>query len=211
MAAARLSSAISSTFLISRASSITCWPSSILRPAFSSSNIMGGSTMSMPTGCLATPASRRMPGDLLGVALHEARGRRHRAAQADQARLAVLLEQPGRVEPVVHGGRAEVPHDRLLARARAARSGELVALPFADLGGGDVADVVDVEQQQRAQLGVLQRLLGAADAVAAQAVEIDAALEVHAHGAPGRQRAVPVASAGRDLRASPARSRLSAP
>ena len=52
MAAARLSSAISSTFLISRASSITCWPSSTLRPAFSNSNIIGGSMMSTPIGIL---------------------------------------------------------------------------------------------------------------------------------------------------------------
>ena len=57
MAAERLSSAISSMFLSSRASSITCWPSTILRPAFSNSNIMGGSMMSTPTGILCTPAS----------------------------------------------------------------------------------------------------------------------------------------------------------
>ena len=33
---------------------------------------------------------------------------------------------------------------------------ELVALPFADLGGGDVADVVDVEEEQRAAMRVLE-------------------------------------------------------
>ena len=57
MAAARLSSAISSMFLISRASSMTCWPSTIFSPAFCSSNIIGGSMMSTPTGILSTPAS----------------------------------------------------------------------------------------------------------------------------------------------------------
>ena len=58
MAAARFKSAISSAHLISRASSITCWPSWIFSPAFSNSNIIGGSTMSMPIGMSATPASR---------------------------------------------------------------------------------------------------------------------------------------------------------
>ena len=58
MAAARLSSAISSADLISRASSMICWPSTILSPAFCSSNIIGGSTMSTPIGMSATPASR---------------------------------------------------------------------------------------------------------------------------------------------------------
>src|SRR3546814_20339742 len=42
----------------------------------------------------------------------------------------------------------------------------------------DVADVVDVEQQQGAAVRVLQRLPGAGQAIGAQTVEIDAALEV---------------------------------
>src|SRR5436309_6163864 len=54
--------------------------------------------------------------------------RRHRAAQAEQAGLAVLRLEPGRIELVVHGGRAEVPQDRIGAAAReqrpAARSEE---------------------------------------------------------------------------------------
>ena len=57
MAAARLSSAISSADLISRASSMVCWPSATFSPAFSNSNIIGGSMMSTPTGILSTPAS----------------------------------------------------------------------------------------------------------------------------------------------------------
>ncbi len=58
MAAERLRSAISSMFLISRASSMTCWPSATLSPAFSSSNIIGGSMISTPIGILSQPASR---------------------------------------------------------------------------------------------------------------------------------------------------------
>ena len=130
-------------------------------------------------------------GDFLGVIFHQAEARRHGAAQADEAGLAMLLQQPRRIEPVVHGGRAEIPDDRLLALGEQREAGELVALPFADLGRGHVADVVDVEQQQRAEVGALQRLARAGDAVAAHAVELDAALEVHAHGAPGGQMPVP--------------------
>src|SRR6202521_822272 len=103
----------------------------------------------------------------------------------------MLLQQPRRIEPVVQGGRAEVPDDRLLALGEEREARELVALPFADLGRGHVADVVDVEEQERAELGALQRLARAGDPVAAQAVEFDAALEVHAHGAPGGQMPVP--------------------
>ena len=60
MAAARLSSAISSADFTSRALSMTCWPSLIFSPAFSSSNIIGGSMMSTPIGILATPAAFRI-------------------------------------------------------------------------------------------------------------------------------------------------------
>ena len=60
MAAARFKSAISSADLTSRALSMTCWPSLIFSPAFSSSNIIGGSMMSTPIGILATPAAFRI-------------------------------------------------------------------------------------------------------------------------------------------------------
>ena len=61
------------------------------------------------------------------------------------------LGQPRRVELVVLGGRAEVPEHRIaLARQQhAARA--LVARPLADVGARDVADVVLVEQQHRAE------------------------------------------------------------
>lgn len=47
-------------------------------------------------------------------------------------------------------GGAEIPQDRLGVAGEKREAAELVALPFADLGGGDVADVVDVKEQQRA-------------------------------------------------------------
>ena len=161
MAAARLSSAISSMFLISRASSITCWPSAILSPAFSSSNIIGGSMMSTPTGILSTPASLISEAISLAWRSISPNAGLTVPRRPMQAGLAVLRLEPGRVELVVHGGRAEVPQDRIAVAGEQRPAAELVALPFADLGRGDVADVVDVEDQQRAELGFLQRLLDA--------------------------------------------------
>jgi len=52
---------------------------------------------------------------LLGVVLHQAERRIDGAAQADEAGLAVLGLEPGRIELVMDGSRAEVPEDRLLA------------------------------------------------------------------------------------------------
>ena len=131
--------------------------------------------------------------DLLGVALHQAEGGIDRAAQADQAGLAVLRLEPGRVELVVHRRRAEIPQDRIVAGARDQRpAAQLVALPLADLGRGAIADIVDVEDEQRAELGFLQRLLDAAEPVAVQPPVIDPLFEVDAHGAERRQRPAPI-------------------
>ncbi len=137
------------------------------------------------------PAIAQQRGDLLRVALHQPERRRHRAAQPDQARLAVLLEQPRHVEPMVHRGRAEIPQDGLRPAGQQREAAELVALPFADLGRGDVANVVHVEQQQRAEIGVFERLPGASHAIADEAVEIDPQLEIDRHRAPGWQRPLP--------------------
>ena len=131
-------------------------------------------------------------GEFLGVLLHQAEGGRHGAAQADQAGLAVLRVEPRRIELVMHGGGAEVPQDRFAGAGQQRPARQLVALPLADLGRGEIADVVDVEHQQRAKFGLLQCLLGAAEAVAVQAAEIDALLEVDAHDAERGQRAAPV-------------------
>jgi predicted RNA-binding Zn-ribbon protein involved in translation (DUF1610 family) len=39
---------------------MVCWPSCTFSPVFSSSNIIGGSMMSTPSGMLATPCSLRI-------------------------------------------------------------------------------------------------------------------------------------------------------
>ena len=91
----------------------------------------------------------------------------------------------------MHGGRAEVPEHRFLAAHEQREAAELVALPLADLGAGDVADVVDVEEEQRAALRLVERRAGAREAVGTQPVEIDPALEVDADVAGRRDCAVP--------------------
>ena len=157
MAAAWLSSMISSMFLISRASSITCWPSTTFMPAFCSSKNIAVSAMSTPTGMSATPAAAQQAHDFLGMRLHQPDRRRHGAAHAEHAGAAIVRDQPVAVDAVMHRGRAEVPHDRLAVAGEQREAAQLVAFPFADLGAGDVADVVDVEQQQRAAWRGLQR------------------------------------------------------
>ena len=148
MAAARFRSAISSIDLISRASSMVCWPSANGEAGLLQLEQHRRLDDVDADGHLGDAGIAQQRGDLAGMPLHQAEGRVDRAAQAEQAGLAVLRLQPGRIEPVVHGGRAEVPQDRIGAALGQQRpAADLVALPLADLGGGEVADVVDVHHQ----------------------------------------------------------------
>ena len=85
----------------------------------------------------------------------------HRAAHRRDAGAEVLRRQPRREELVVAGGRAEVPEDRIVAARQQREAGVLVARPLADVRARDVADVVRVEEQQRAEVGALERRLRA--------------------------------------------------
>src|SRR5258707_1605742 len=77
----------------------------------------------------------------------------HGAAQAHEPGTAVPRRQPGRVELVVDGSRAEIPQDRLAGAREQRPARAIVALPLADLGRCDVAAVVDVEDHERAEVG----------------------------------------------------------
>src|SRR5262249_21046893 len=68
----------------------------------------------------------------------------------------------------------------------------LVALPLADLGRGEVTDVVDVHHQEGTEVGFLQCRPRARQPVTVQAAVIHPLLEIDAHGAECRQRSVPV-------------------
>ena len=149
------------------------------------------------------PAFADQPGDLLGVLLDQ--------PEADGGIVPRIPTTPARqllgVEPVAVlacGARrpSRSPRRRAPRRRRAGEAAHLVPLPLADLGAGDVADVVDVEEQERAAVGLLQRVLGAAQAVAAQPVVVDAALEVDRRCGPRRAGACPSASSGRCRRAA---------
>ena len=60
---------------------------------------------------------------------------RHRAAHPEHAGAAVVGLEPVAIEPVMDGGRAEVPDVRARVAAHQEReAAELVALPLADLG-----------------------------------------------------------------------------
>ncbi len=143
-------------------------------------------------------------GHLLGVVLHQAERRIDGAAQADETGPAVLRLEPRRIEPVMHRRRAEIPQDRIAAAHQQRPARQLIARPLADLGRGDVADIVVVEQNQRAEVGGFERGLGAGEPVAMHAPVVDALLEVDAHGAEHRQMAAPIEARidvlGADLR-----------
>ena len=153
--------------------------------------------MSTPTGILATPAA--FISEAISSACRFIRERRiDGAAQADEAGFAVLRLEPGRIELVMHRGRAEVPQDRVGPAREQRPAAELVTLPFADLGRGDVADVVDVEDEQGAELGILQRLACAGEPIPVQTAIVDPFLEIDAGDAERGQRATPVV-AGIDI------------
>ena len=57
----------------------------------------------------------------------------------------------------------------------------LVALPRPDRGTGQVAEVVRVEQEERAEIRFLQRRLRTGHSMAAQPVEVDPLLPVDRH------------------------------
>ena len=137
-------------------------------PSACSAASIGGSTMSTPSGMSATPSPRRMSAISARCAGEQPDLWRDRAAQADHAAADVLGRQPRAVQPVVLGGRAEVPQVRLAAAGQQREARHLVARPLADVGAGDVADVVEVEEQQGAEVGGSERLAGAAEAVVAQ-------------------------------------------
>ena len=84
----------------------------------------------------------------------------HRATHRRHPRAPARLRQPRAVELVMPRGRAEVPQHRIAVAARHEREADvLVALPRPDRRARDVAEVVRVEEQQRAEIRRLERRL----------------------------------------------------
>ena len=119
--------------------------------------------------------------DLLGDVFGAAHLRRHGAAQQRNAG-ARTLAQPGAIQLMMLGGRAEIPQDRLVVLRQQREAADLVLRPGADVRRGDVAHVVHVEAQQRAHLRFRQQRFDARQPLLAQAIEIDALLPIHRHG-----------------------------
>jgi hypothetical protein len=96
----------------------------------------------------------------------------------EKALIASTSSEPSSYRALVASG-----DDLVLAHARLEqREGDqLVARPLADVRAGEVAHVVHVEDQQRAEVRGLERRPGAAEAVGPQAGEVEALLPVHLH------------------------------
>ncbi len=103
----------------------------------------------------------------------------HRAAHRRHAGAEVLGRKPGSEELVVARGGAEVPEDRVGAAWEEHEAGVLVACPLADVRARDVADVVRIEEKERAEIGRLERRLRALEPVGTKAREVDPLLPVH--------------------------------
>ncbi len=97
-------------------------------------------------------------------------------------------------------GRAEVPDVRVAAPRLEGVAGHLVARPLADVGARDVADVVEVEQQDGADLGGVERARARVRTDSPQAVDVPALLPVDIHrarrGKGSRHRSTPMLVGG---------------
>ncbi len=187
MAQAVLSSMISSSDFTSRASSITCCASRTVMPSASSAASIGGSTMSTPSGMSATPSARGSRAISRAAAREQARLGGDGTAQSHHPAADVLRRQPRAVEPVVLRGRPEVPEVRRPAARQQRVPGHLVAGPLADVGARRVSDVVEVEQQHRAEVGCGQRLAGTSEPVRRAAARVRRAPPSRPSSIRGRQ------------------------
>ena len=147
--------------------------------------------MSTPSGMSSTPSALQDLADLARGPPEQAGVGRDGAAQADHPGVDVLLGQPRAVQAVVLGRRPEVPDVRAAAARLERVARHLVARPLADVGARDVADVVEVEQQHRAEVGGVERGPGAAEAVRPEAVGVDPLLPVDGHRSRRRERPHP--------------------
>ena len=143
--------------------------------------------------------------DFLGRVAHQAGFGRHGAAQAEHAGVAVALLEPRRVNAMVRGGGAEIPQVRRLIAGKQCEATHFVARPLTDISAGDITDIVRVERQDRAEIGVLERLPRAGQAIAVQPAKIDTFFEIDGHRAGRIDRARPIMAridirVGNDLR-----------
>jgi hypothetical protein len=82
--------------------------------------------------------------DLFRQTFCQARARMGRATQGGDTRAGALGE-PWAIDLVVARRRAEIPNDRFVVLGQEREAHQFIHGPGADVGGGDVADVVHVE------------------------------------------------------------------
>ena len=92
---------------------------------------------------------------------------------------------------MMRGGGAEIPQMRVLIAHQHGVTRHLVARPFPDHGRGEIADIVVVEAQDRAEIGIRQRFLRPRQAVFVQPREIHPLFEIDRRMTRCRNRAVP--------------------
>ena len=165
-----MSRLISSGVLIRRASRKTCWPSTTSMPSALSADqdrhLDQVDAERLVLEAVLAEHRRDLAGDLLGDARLGVEG----AAQGGDAGAGALGAVEPRVEQlVVLRGRAEVPEHGLAAARQHREPDQLVHRPGADVGGGEVADVGEVEGEQAAEVGRLQVCLDPGQPLGAQA------------------------------------------
>src|SRR4051794_21692832 len=126
--------------------------------------------------------------DLGDGRLHQPHRRRDRTTEAEEAGAVVLLRHPLRVDLVVLDRRAEVPQHRVAVAGQQCVADHLVAEGAADPRVRRVADVVEVEEQERPALARVQCRLRRAEPVVAQPREVDPPLVVDPHVPGSRER-----------------------
>ena len=168
---------------------MTCWPSRTVMP------IVGEGRQHRRlarcrrrSACRPRPRRLRMSRISRAAAAEQAGIRRDRAAQPDHPGVDVLRAHPRAVEPVVLGRRPEIPDVRVAATGEQRVAGHLVARPLPDVGARDVADVVEVEQQERPDLRCLERRAGPCRPVRPQPIDVPALFPVDVHRAGRRDR-----------------------
>src|SRR5581483_4142495 len=77
--------------------------------------------------------------------------------------------------------RAEVPHDRLFVLHQKAEARQFVHCPGANVRSCDVANIVHIEAEQRAQLRMLEKFLNARQAFVAQTFKVNALFPIDSH------------------------------
>src|SRR6185437_16982199 len=93
--------------------------------------------------------------------------------------------EPWSEELVVPRGRPEVPQHRVTTARQQGEPDHLVHGPGADVGRGHVPDVVEVERQQGAEVGLLQLDLQAIETLSTQPSHVEAVLPVDTVSAEG--------------------------